>query len=331
MPRVSVVIPAFNRADLIGETLRTVLAQTFNDLEVLVVDDGSTDGTADAVRSFGSPVRYIYQQNRGQGAARNTGITAATGELIAFVDSDDVWEPDKLERQIAALAAKPDCPWVYCDAYVFDHLTGSRDYLYSRLCRPHVGHVARPLLMCDFVASPTPVVRRDVFDDVGLFDELTPQVEDWDMWLRIAARYPVAYVPAALAGYRKHQATSTGSHSALAIYRKCLGTIERVAALEPHVYAPWQRQAVARTATRTARMLVSQGDVQTARRLFAQASRLDPAYLLPFLLWATCLAGAPTMAMVIKGYRAWRSRKQGLMHKPPFAGKAEVSVGATQQ
>jgi len=306
MPRVSIVIPTYNRERLIGATLDSVMAQTFQDFEVVVVDDGSTDGTAELVRAYGARVRYLYQPNQGQGAARNTGLRAARGELVAFLDSDDLWEPNKLALQLAALADRPDCPWIYTDAFVFDGATGRRQFLFSRQCRPHEGMVADRLLRMNFIASPTPVIRREVFDRVGMFNELTPQVEDWDMWLRIAARYPIAYVPEALAGYRLHQATSTGSHTPLAIYAKALGTIEHVAALEPEIYGSSRHRGIASISIIAGRMLVSQGDIVTARRLFARASCLDPSQPLPYLLWAICLAGEPAMRATVALHRWWR-------------------------
>src|SRR5262245_27326295 len=103
MPRVSVIIPTFNRADLIGETVESVLSQTFDDFEIIIVDDGSTDSTKEVIRRFDGPINYLYQENRGLSCARNRGFDASSGDYVCFLDSDDVWNPRMLERQVSLL------------------------------------------------------------------------------------------------------------------------------------------------------------------------------------------------------------------------------------
>jgi hypothetical protein len=209
---VSVIVPAHNAGQWIGETLSSILAQTMVPLQVIVIDDGSTDNTADVVRSFGTGVQYAYQANAGAGAARNLGLTFALGEYVAFLDADDLWLPEKIEKQLLLFKNQPDLMWVYSDAYIFPD--GRPDAL-TRLGQYRglpSGWIHEALLLGDCIASPTPLVRRCVFSDVGPF-LVKPAlgVEDWDMWLRISRRYPVGVIPEPLAKYRLRR--SSVSHS----------------------------------------------------------------------------------------------------------------------
>ncbi len=299
MPRVSVVIPTYNRAGLIRETLDSVLAQTYRDLEVIVVDDGSTDETPTILGMYEHDVRVriIRQSNQGEGAARNTGIGVAGGEYVAFLDSDDIWRADKLERQLAILVDSPGQAWVYSDAYVFDHNTREVLYVIGQRVPQYDGLVARELLMVDFVPSPTPVVRRAVFDVVGSFDYTLgandataganvqsggwsrPWCTDWDMWLRIAATCPVRRDPQALAGYRLHATMLSRYQSAMAMHHYRIATIERAATFAPSVYGPLRRRAVAAQCVRMGRTLTDRGELLGARAMFVEAIRHFPGRL----------------------------------------------------
>ena len=200
---VSAVITAFNAEKHIFETLTSVCGQSYKPMEVIVVDDGSTDGTADIVRTHFPSVRYIYQANAGQPAARNTGIRCSGGEYIAFIDSDDLWFPDKIARQISQLT-ETKTAWCYCDCVYFLETPEHTLYRFSAQVRPRQGQALEPLLLGNFICSPTPVVRQDLLIDAGLWDEGVLIAEDWNMWLRLAARFPVAYVDEPLAAYRVH-------------------------------------------------------------------------------------------------------------------------------
>ena len=193
-PRVTVVISTYQRADLVCRALRSVFAQTCQPDEVIVVDDGSTDGTSTRLASEFPRARVLRQENRGVSAARNRGIAAARGRWIALLDSDDEWQPSKLERQFEALRARPHAV-CHCDEIWF------RD---GRRVNPGKRHSKRGgsiyldcLPLC--AISPSAVLlERRVFSEVGLFDESLPVCEDYDMWLRVAARFPVLLVNEAL-------------------------------------------------------------------------------------------------------------------------------------
>jgi len=293
MAFVSVIIPTYNRALLIGQTLASVQAQTFSDYEVIVVDDGSTDATAQVVAGFDGNVKYIAKQNGGQASARNVGIQYATGEYVAFLDSDDLWLPDKLARQVACLRDTKR-QWVYCDTELFDDATGRSLGRYSRtVCRPQQNFVARELLFGDFIASPTPVVRRSVFECVGWFDE-SPELrsrEDWEMWLRIAALYEVAYVPEVLARYRIHSGGVTFGQDPLTVMHSRMAVVARAVAFAPDIYAGLRRRALANVCVAAGGSLVTRGDLGSARVTFVRAMAFWPLSGRAYMGWFMTLLG----------------------------------------
>lgn len=190
MAGVSVVIPAYNAAATISRALRSVYAQTFPADEVIVVDDGSTDGTAEVVRAEFPKVRLIQQANSGPSAARNAGIQTSKGRWIAFLDADDRWLPWKLQRQMAVFEADGDIALVACRAYILRegdvHLNMPEDH------DPAVDKVGfLDLLQDNMFSTPSVVARADVLHDLGGFDPGIPGSEDFDLWLRIASRYPI--------------------------------------------------------------------------------------------------------------------------------------------
>ncbi len=213
MPKVSVVIPTYNRGRLIVPTLQSVIAQSYRDFEIIVVDDGSTDDTSEVIASFGDEVRYIYQENQERSTARNRGIMESQGEYIAFLDSDDLWKPDKLLKQVQAAQQYSDGPRViYCNADLVDVDGGSicpEGIVGEALAESKPsGNVYHALLGGCFVSSCEPMVPRLCFAACGLFDTSLNYSEDWDMWLRLARRYEFVYVPDILASVRVHSGNS---------------------------------------------------------------------------------------------------------------------------
>ena len=197
-PVVSVVIPAYNRAGCVRTAIDSALAQGVADIEVLVVDDGSTDATREIVASHpDGRVRLIAREsNRGASAARNSGISASSGSFVAFLDSDDIWLPGKLVRQLAALDA-PGAPGVSCTG-VEIHLL---DHGVTRIqpCEPTQDWARRLAMGCDLSPGTTQMTRRELFERVGPFDEALPRFEDWDWLLRYTRTYPVLAVREPLA------------------------------------------------------------------------------------------------------------------------------------
>jgi len=207
MPRVSVIIPTFNRAGLIREAIESVLAQTYRDFEIIVADDGSTDQTAEVVAQFGDSVTYLPLPHRGQPAVtRNGGLRIARGEFAAFLDSDDLFFPHKLALQAAALEAHPEIGMVYSNGRFFRDDPGQpTGHVQDGLPTPS-GRIFADVLRGNMLAPPVVLIRHTCLDRVGLFDEQPDfrAVEDFDLWLRIAAEFPVLYVPGDVAAIRRH-------------------------------------------------------------------------------------------------------------------------------
>jgi glycosyltransferase involved in cell wall biosynthesis len=200
-PAVSVVIPTYNYARFLPRALDSVLRQTVQDFEILLIDDGSTDDTPAVVAPYLADRRLVYRHtaNGGPARARNVGIRLARAPLVAFLDADDAWHPAKLERQLECFRRDPDLGLVYCQRRWLDdagrELPFPRPVLYR-------GHVALDLLRGSVICLSTCVVPRRVLDRVGLFDEGLTQSEDYDLWLRVAEQYRFDYVNEVLADYR---------------------------------------------------------------------------------------------------------------------------------
>jgi glycosyltransferase involved in cell wall biosynthesis len=207
---VSAVIPVYNNGPYIAAALESVLAQTRPANEIIVVDDGSTDGTAAALVPYRGRVRYVYQQNRGEPAARNTGIREATSDYIAFLDGDDLWVPNKLELQLAYLARHPECALVYGDMSTFDS-NGTIDASVKQRFRMTLpsGRIFKSLFMRSLFGSGTVLFRKSCLDTVGHFDEEFLVGSDYEMWLRIARHFELGAVDQPLLMYRFHDAMAT--------------------------------------------------------------------------------------------------------------------------
>jgi len=187
MPTVSVVIPSYNRASLLKEAVDSVLGQDFDDFELIVIDDGSTDDTAGLLQSYPN-ICVVRQDHRGVSAARNAGIRRASGRFLAFLDSDDLWLPGKLSAQIAFFKTHPKA--LICQTEEIWIKTGVRVNPRRRHRKDSGMIFERSVELC--LVSPSAVMlKRNLLDEVGWFDESLPACEDYDLWLRIAWRFPV--------------------------------------------------------------------------------------------------------------------------------------------
>lgn len=241
MDCVSVIIPTYNYGRYLASSLESILSQTYPSLEVIVVDDGSTDDTAQIVRSLAKNgrIRYIHQRRRGVSAARNAGAKAASGSFLAFLDADDVWPcREKLELQVACLEAHPEAGLVFGDTQNFDDAGPQGEPLlkpFGFLQEPSAtgGLVDLPLtrfFSTDgfYIPTGTVLLRRAAIESAGLFDEGLQMFEDVECWIRIARRFRIAYVPRVLLHRRIHgQSAGARRHLSYADLQKFLDKVGR--------------------------------------------------------------------------------------------------------
>ncbi len=206
MKKVSVVITCYNYAKYLAGCLNSVLGQSFQDFEIILVNDGSTDNTDEVIAPFlhDSRIKYIKQYNSGQANAKNTGVNRASGELIAFLDADDKWDFRKLEKQVP-LFHDPHVGVVYSLCRLIDENDRVVDLqlnLEHGYLRPRSGMVTEYLLFDNFVPFSSSIVRRECFNGFGIFNETLRMGIDWDLWLRISTQYQFQYVDQSLMFYR---------------------------------------------------------------------------------------------------------------------------------
>ena len=193
MTDISVVIPTYNRASKVIRAVASVLYQTFTDYEVIVVDDGSRDGTSDRLAPLTPHIRYLrHPSNQGVSVARNTGIKASKSPFIAFLDSDDYWLPEKLSVQMDFFRHHPEA--VACQTEEIWIRNGIRVNPRKKHSKPS-GDIFEPSLKLCLVSPSSVMLKRSLFSEVGLFDEDLPACEDYDLWLRISCRYPISLIP----------------------------------------------------------------------------------------------------------------------------------------
>lgn len=297
--QVSVVIPTYNSADFLGEALQSVFDQTFDDYEIIVVDDGSTDNTRSLIERYANRIRYIYQDNGGASKARNRGIAGARGKYIAFLDADDRWEPDKLEKQVGILSANPELGMVFTDAVGFNEngplpRTGQKKSLLMQ------GDVAQNIFMYSGVGTPSVMVRKTVFDRVGIFDEELFLAEDDNMWIRIAAEFPVELIDEPLTKVRDHPNRTTKDKSKL--FRMIRDNAEALASrygkASDRILKILPRK-LAQVQFGMGRYYLEENKYAEARKAFAGGISYDKKFLKNYVYWALCLLPRP----VIDGIR----------------------------
>lgn len=278
-PHVSIVVPTYNHADFLDRALKSIQAQTFADWEAIVVDDGSTDETVAVVSQFADDrIQYIYQDNRGLSAARNTGIEAARGYNLAFLDADDEWEPDFLRRCAEVLAADSVLAGVYTRNYFIDEQ--------GRIL-PQIGGEVVPrsafrsrLLDGGFFPCNAVLVRAKVVHQVGLFDVQLTSVEDRDLWLRISEHYRMEGIPDVLARYRVYPGSMSTDvarmlANRIAILVKHLGSPEG----DPATWPKEKRRAYALAYRAAALAYIQQSQLDEAECLLQKAVFTYPQIL----------------------------------------------------
>ena len=271
-PSISAVIAAYQAEEWIAQTLESILGQTRPPEEIVVVDDGSTDGTARELERFAGRIRIITQANGGTAAAFNVAFGAASGDFVAMCGADDLWEPDKLERQAAALRAHPEIDVAITGARFFG-LTNQAwmEYPQAGVLEPRA--FTRELYRRNFICASSTLIRRAICEQVGLFDERTPLCEDYDLWLRaLAAGGVFFYDPTCLVRYRAHARQVTKNllpmrQCEYAIHQRHTGLIsdQRLA-----------REVQANDLSNIARTLVDLDRPRDARGVFVASLRRRP-------------------------------------------------------
>ena len=295
MSRVSVVIPAHNAAAFIAEALDSVFAQDLTDPEVVVVDDGSSDRTAQVVRGYGRGVRLLTQPASGSARARNAGIAATTAELIAFLDADDLWVPEKSALQIPVLERDETIALVFSDMIAFDEAgVAPRTYFRERGFRGRCAPSS--IFLHDMVSTPTVVLRRSCLATVGLFDDSLPIGQDTDLWFRIALAFPFTFVDRPLVRRRLHAVNVTRNARLLArctveVWERYL---ERCVEREPEI----KDRLIEDFARKHWNFLFEEGcslrregRTHDARRLLGQAIRLRPLRFRSYAFYLASLLG----------------------------------------
>lgn len=293
-PRVSVVLPTYNRADRLPRAIESVLEQTYEDLELIVVDDGSTDDTTAVIDSYTDDrLQYVqHDTNRGVSAARNTGIEAAAGSIISFQDSDDEWLPEKLEKQLGVFATAPSKVGVVYTG-MWREVGGDRRYLPYDRVDPKEGDISDSIVSGNFVSTQMAAVRRKCFETVGTFDEELSALVDWDLWIRISQRYHFRLVDEALveAGVK---ADSISDDRPTIVNAR-----ERI--VEKHA-EKFDRESLANHLFYVGHGAMKVGDIQRGRRYLRRAARTksDPKY------WGTLLLSLSGARPYSWGYNVFK-------------------------
>ncbi|BAZ10227.1 putative glycosyl transferase [Calothrix sp. NIES-4071] len=299
-PKVSVVIPAYNGMKYLPDTLQSVWCQSFTDFEVILVDDGSSDNIKQwASQIKDSRFKFISQNNQGLSAARNTGINHSQGEYIAFLDSDDLWVPTKLETHVLCLDSNPEvglvCSWTA--------MMNAQGQPTGRLLKPLAdGNVYSQLLVKNIIDCPSVVVRRTCFDKVGLFNSKVRYVEDWEMWIRMATVCEFAVIKEPLVYYRQHpnNMSKNWQQMQLGFNQVISGAFES---------APKELQHLKKLSYSHANLVLAwkalqstDKDLQLAANFRASALRYNPKQILSHEFWRLSIAIALMRYFGLQGY-----------------------------
>jgi len=300
VPTVSVIIPSYNRAHLLGRAIQSILNQTYQDFEIIVVDDGSKDNTEEVVRGFNDKrIRYIWHEvNKGGSAARNTGIRAARGEYIAFQDSDDEWLSQKLEKQMKVFEkVSPKVGVVYTGYW---RLKGDKKtYIPSSKVSQKEGDIHKILLEVNFVTTQAVVVKTECFERAGMFEEELRRLEDWELWIRISKYYHFKCIDEPLVVSYYTPGSISADESALIRARKLI--------LEKHFEdTKKDRGLLAKHYRDIGLLLCSNGEMGQGRKYFITALKVYPLNIRPLLLAFISLFGQGAYNKAIESYRKIR-------------------------
>ena len=275
MPTVSVIIHTYNNEKFIAETVESVMNQTYKDYAVIVVDDGSVDGTRDALIPYMQKIRYHYKENGGIASAKNAGISLSETEFVAFLDHDDLWAPDKLQLQMEHFNENPQIGLVYAK------YTSFRDgkELRTKPEKGYSGWIFKELLSKSFIQTSTVVVKRECLDAVGPYDETFSLGDEYDMFLRIARKFQCGFVDKGLTRYRVHDTNASNNdflfdNENLGVYKKIYNNFTDLDGVEKKIL----RKRIARYSMKVAEGLYSQGKLEESKEYQKEANSFLPFY-----------------------------------------------------
>jgi glycosyltransferase involved in cell wall biosynthesis len=300
---VSVIIPTYNRAQFVERAVRSVLAQTYEDFELLVIDDGSSDQTQNTIKRIPDRrIKYIrHSNNKGVSAARNTGIKHAEGNFIALLDDDDVWLPTKLEQQMKYFQTRPDAGAVYTGCISID----SKSNEPMRNIFPNAVQF-KDLLRDNYCegAPSSILIKKDCFKKVGLFDETLPFCEDWDMWIRLARFYEVNVLDQLLVKRYEHASCMHKNFDLAIEGREMLLTKISDDSL-------WDKKLMSSHRVAIGSLHCYNGNMGEGRRSFREAMKNNPISMKPYILYCSALLGC-------RNFNRIMGIKDSLRRKFPF-------------
>jgi glycosyltransferase involved in cell wall biosynthesis len=306
-PKVSIIIPTYNRADLMPRAVNSVLNQIFKDFELIIIDDGSTDNTKQVVDEFQKKdkrIKYIWQENSGTPSKpKNTGIKNSYGEYIAFLDSDDEWLPKKLKKQLNVFknSKKEDLGFVGCNALIVNEKTGTETVYNMPLYNDKI--FFEKLLKNNFIwSSSGALVKKEVFEKIGLFDEKLKYGEDWDMWIRIAQKYNFDFVPEVLFKYYIHSSSVTNTTPVRKKDKDLMYIFDKHKEYYlsyPQIYSSWLR--------RIGTMYILNGDPKKGRGFFLKSIKINVLNIKSYLYFLISFGG--------RGFYHWLTQRKMKLRK----------------
>jgi len=309
---VSVVIPTYNYARFLGEAVESALGQTHPSVEVIVVDDGSTDETQDVLRRFGKAIINVRKVNQGLSAARNTGIVHARGAFIAFLDSDDIWLPEKLTRQLALFDGAPTVGLVGSNGFLIRQNGEILDTVRYEavISRPKL---LRKLLMGNCISGGSAAcIRRECLGKVGGFDESLRSAEDWDMWLRIVSHYDVRFASEPLVKIRMTENSMSSAANNDKMISSEMVVLDKFFAEAGRACGTYaRRKAYAHRYLLAARASMGANDLASARQHVLNCLKWNPCYLVSTVsgVWTLYKALSPTSKQSPHEQRAHEDRR----------------------
>ncbi len=302
VPKVSIIIPTYNRAKMLSRAIKSVLNQTFQDFELIIVDDGSTDNTKEVVENFqkqDSRINYIWMKNSGRPAKpRNIGIKNSKGKYIAFLDSDDEWMPEKLEKQIILFENSNinKLGFVGCNILNIDTLKN-----FNKIYKmPRIRKLFKHLLIRNFLMTPSILVKKSVIEDVGLFDENFEVADDWDMWIRISQKYDFDFVDEVLVKRYIHTQSITQSSSIEKIIKEELYFINKYKSYYSIRAYMKRKEGLQNLYIKMARLHIKNNDIYAGREYFKKAITICPYLPKGYFNFFLSMFGAKFYKLIMK-------------------------------